>query len=384
LRRLFADALAGLAIAEGMIHNVRFLRPLLARPTPLHLLAMIARNVQNLDAYTPGEQPKVPGLVKLNTNENPYPPSPRVGEALASLDWKLLSLYPDPTCMAIRETVARIHGCTAEQVFVGNGSDEILALCTRAFVEDGGGIGFFEPSYSLYPVLADIRNAVRHPVPLADGFAWADPPVQGTDLFFMTRPNAPVGIAYGKATVASFCAAFPGVVVIDEAYGDFADDDCMDLALSAENRNTLVMRTLSKSYSLAGIRCGYVVGPVELIGALYKIKDSYNLDRVTQALALAALQDRDHMLANVARIRATRARIASALRERGWKVVDSQTNFLFASPPDGDAASCFAYLRGERILVRYFPGPRTGSHLRITLGDDAQMDALLDALDRRA
>ena len=127
---------------------------------------MIARNVQRLDAYTPGEQPKIPGLIKLNTNENPYPPSPRVGEALAALDWSLLRLYPDPGCQAIRDVVARLHGCTAEQVFVGNGSDEVLALCTRAFVEDGGTVGFFEPSYSLYPVLSDIRNAVRRPEPI--------------------------------------------------------------------------------------------------------------------------------------------------------------------------------------------------------------------------
>ena len=344
---------------------------------------MIARNVQRLDAYTPGEQPKIPGLIKLNTNENPYPPSPRVGEALAAFDWTLLRLYPDPGCQAIRDVVARLHGCSAEQVFVGNGSDEVLALCTRAFVEDGGTVGFFEPSYSLYPVLSDIRNAVRRPVPLGDGFAWAEPPATGIDLFLMTRPNAPVGLSYDKAAVAAFCRSFEGVVLIDEAYGDFADDNCMDLAVSPANANTLVMRTLSKSYSLAGIRCGYVVGPAALVAALYKIKDSYNLDRVTQALALAALQDQPHMRANVARIRATRERVAAALRARGWMVPDSQTNFLFASPPDGDAAGCFAYLRGERILVRYFPGPRTGSRLRITVGDDAQMDALLAALDRR-
>ncbi len=338
---------------------------------------MIARNVQQLTAYTPGEQPKVPGLIKLNTNENPYPPSPRVAEAIASFDASRMRLYPDPMATGVRERIARLNGCGIDQVFAGNGSDEVLALATRAFAEENTGVGYFDPSYSLYPVLANIRAASKRPVELGENFTWVTPPIDNSQLFFLTRPNAPTGAAYPKADVAAFCKAYDGVVLIDEAYADFSADNCMDLALAPDNRNVIVMRTLSKSFSLAGIRCGYAIGPAELIAALYKIKDSYNLDMLTQAVACAALDDVGYMRANAAKIIATRERLAATLRECGWKVCPSQANFLFASPPDGDAAKWFARLRENKILVRYFPGPRTGAFIRITIGTDEQIDALL-------
>lgn len=180
-----------------------------------------------------------------------------------------------------------------------------------------------------------------------------------------------------------FCANSQGVVLIDEAYGDFADDNCMDLAIAAENRNTLVMRTLSKSFSLAGIRFGYVVGPASLITALYKIKDSYNMDMLTQKIALTALNDLDYMRANVARIKASRAVVAQGLRDKGWSVCDSQTNFVFARPPDGDAARIFEELKQRKIYLRYFPGPETGEYLRITVGTEAQCEVLLNVLQGR-
>ncbi len=343
-------------------------------------MSRIANNVRALQAYTPGEQPQVPGLIKLNTNENPYAPSPRVAEALAAFPFERLRLYPDPLCRALRTRIAEMHGCAIDQVFAGNGSDEILALATRAFVEPTGSVGYFEPSYSLYPVLADIRDAARRPVDLGPDFAWQMPAGYQASLFLMTTPNAPTGVLYDPRVVAGFCAAFEGVVMIDEAYVDFAHDNCMALATAPDNRNTLVMRTLSKSYALAGLRFGYVAGPAELIAALYKIKDSYNVDGLCQALALAALNDRDHMLASVARIVRTRARLTAALRRQAWQVIDSDANFVFARPPDSDARGRFEQLRAERILVRYFPGPRTGAFLRITVGTDAEIDALLRVL----
>jgi histidinol-phosphate aminotransferase len=330
-----------------------------------------------MSGYVPGEQPKGGGIIKLNTNENPYPPSPRVGEALASFDYTRLRLYPDPLCAALRDRIAEIHSCPSECVFVGNGSDEVLALVTRAFVNDGGAVASFDPSYSLYPVLAEIRNVGWRRVPLADGFQWRDPVVDA-DVFFLTRPNAPTGIAYPKENVATFCGAFGGVVVIDEAYADFADDNCMDLATAPGNRNVIVSRTLSKSFSLAGIRAGYCVGPADLIDAMYKVKDSYNLDGVTQAIALAAVNDLDWMRGNAERIRATRGRVAAALLARGWSMTDSSANFLFARPPDGDARRVFDALRERRIFVRYFTS--TPDRIRITIGTDAQMDAMLEAL----
>jgi histidinol-phosphate aminotransferase len=340
----------------------------------------IAQNVAALQAYAPGEQPKDRDIIKLNTNENPYPPSPQVAAALAAFTAERLRLYPDPNATALRRRIAEIHGCRLEQVFAGNGSDEILALATRAFVENDGSIGYFVPSYSLYPVLAEIRDVRKSPVDLADSFTWQMPPDYRASLFLLTTPNAPTSMAYERADVTAFCRSFAGVVLLDEAYGDFAPDNFMDLALAPDNANTLVMRTFSKSFSLAGLRLGYVVGPVPLIEALYKIKDSYNLDMLTQVVGLAALNDLDHMRANTRRIQATRARLTEALRARGYEVLPSATNFLFARPPDGDAKKVFDRLRDRKIFVRYFPGPRTAPYLRITIGTDAEIDALLAAL----
>lgn len=340
----------------------------------------ICKNVQALEAYTPGEQPKDPGVIKLNTNENPYPPSPKVAEALKAFDYARLRLYPDPVFMALRQRLAEIHGCTVNQVFIGNGSDEILALCTRAFVENDGSVGYFVPSYSLYPVLDAIRGVGRRPVALNQDFTWRMPEGYDASLFFMTNPNAPTSMLFDQATVTAFCKGFGGVVLIDEAYGDFSDTTCMGLALAPGNANTLVMRTFSKSFSLAGMRFGFVIGPEDLIGALYKIKDSYNMDMLAQVVGLAALNDLPYMRENVRKIRATRSRLTDELRRRGWRVCDSQTNFVFARPPGGDARRVFDTLKAAKIYVRYFPGPETGEYLRITVGTDEQTDKLLAAL----
>ena len=339
---------------------------------------LIRACVRDLAGYEPGEQPRQPGLVKLNTNENPYPPSPLVAAALAGISAADLRLYPDPRHTRLREVIAGLHGVAPEQVFVGNGSDEILALCTRAFVEDGERIGFFEPSYSLYPVLAAIRNVATDPVELTDDFQWPTPgPGQGA-LFFLTNPNAPTGVLYPRATVATFCRSYAGVVVIDEAYADFARENCLELAL--REPNVLVVRSLSKSYSLAGLRLGYAVGPAPLVAALFKLKDSYNVDRVAQALAEAALADPGHMRGNVARIRATRERLTAALRALGFAVTPSEANFVWARPPRLSARALFEGLRRAGVLVRFFPGPRTGEHVRITVGTDAEVDRLLAAV----
>jgi histidinol-phosphate aminotransferase len=289
-----------------------------------------------------------------------------------------LRLYPDPVHIRLREIIAELHGVTTAQVFVGNGSDEILALCTRAFVEDDGSIGYFDPSYSLYPVLAAIRNVRGVPCDLTAAFEWPERDPAAAALFFLANPNAPTSMLFPKARVRSFCAGFPGVVLIDEAYVDFAREDCMDLARALPN--VLVMRTLSKSYSLAGIRLGYTVGPVALIEALFKIKDSYNVDRVTQVVACAAVSDQPYMRGNAERIRSTRGRLAAALRERGYEVCPSETNFLWVRPPGGEAERVFLVLKERKVLVRFFKGPRTGAYLRVTVGTDAEVDRLLAAL----
>ena len=339
---------------------------------------LIRKSVQGMAGYVPGEQVAGDGIIKLNTNENPYPPAPGVERALRELDVEALRRYPNPVSTVLRERIAEIHGCPESHVFVGNGSDEVLALCTRAFVENDGAIGYFDPSYSLYPVLADIRDAEKRPVPLGDDFAWSMPDDYVASLFFLTSPNAPTGLLYPRDTVLGFCSRFPGVVVIDEAYVDFAAENCMDLA--GEFGNVVVARSLSKSYSLAGLRVGYLVGPASLVEALVKLKDSYNLDAVSQAVSLAALQDIDYMRANVEKIKRTRARLSTALSGMGHTVYPSETNFVWIRPNGIAARSLFEQLRERRILIRYFEGERTGEYVRITVGTDAEIDKLLECI----
>jgi histidinol-phosphate aminotransferase len=341
---------------------------------------LIRKSVQELTAYTPGEQPQGAGLVKLNTNENPYPPSPAVARALRDFSAETLRLYPDPVCSALRERIADMTGVAPEQVFVGNGSDEVLRVALRAFTRSGGAVAAFDPTYSLYPVLAAAEEVGYRTVPLPDGFGWTEPPADlDANLFFLANPNAPTGVFYPVEAIRAFCTRFPGVVLVDEAYVDFSGGrDC--LALARELPNVLVCRTVSKSFSLAGLRIGYAIGPRPLVEALYKLKDSYNVDRLAQAIALAAMGDLPWMQDNVRRIVATRERVVAELVKRGFRVVPSAANFLFIEPPDGAAADLFVRLRKKNVLVRYFPGGRTGAFLRVSIGTDAQMDAFLTAI----
>ncbi len=341
----------------------------------------IRKSIRQIAGYVPGEQPHGESFIKLNTNENPYPPSPSVSRVMSKLDPSSLRLYPDPASHGLCDAIAGIHGCNPEQVLTGNGSDEILSLCIRAFVERGSGtVGYFDPSYSLYPVLCAIEEAETLPVALGPEFEWTMPDSYAASIFFMTYPNAPTGIQYRKSLVRDFCETFPGVVVIDEAYVDFAAEDAMELALAMDR--VIVTRTLSKSYSLAGIRLGYAVGPAPLINAMYKIKDIYNINRITQEIGLAALSDQDYMRDIVNRIKATRERTANIMREMEFMVYPSDTNFLWVKPPRISAATLFESLREEKILVRYFPGKRTGNFLRITIGSDDEMDAFANTVER--
>ncbi len=339
-------------------------------------------SVRALSPYVPGEQPKMADIVKLNTNENPYPPTPAIRSALDALRVEDLRLYPDPVADALRSRIAALHGhgCAIDNVLVANGSDEALRLVIDAFCEPDGSVGYVEPSYSLYPVLADIRGLAKRPLDLWPDLAWRVPADYSASVFLLTNPNAPTGHLFDKAAIRDFCETFPGVVVIDEAYADFAGVSCVDLALSLPN--VLVCRTLSKSYSLAGLRLGWLVGDASLIAALDAIRDSYNIDRIAQVVACAALDDPAWMQANVARIVATRGRLTDALRARGWIVADSSTNFLWARPPaDGsDAPTVFHALREQAVVVRHWNAPRLRDFLRITVGTDVQCDRLLAAL----
>ena len=347
----------------------------------------IARHIRKLEGYVPGEQPKSKRVVKLNTNENPYPPSPRCAKVLSSFDLDRLRRYPDPEFSALREEIASQCSTTPDRVFVGNGSDEILSLAARVFVEDDEAIGSLDPSYSLYKTLAAIRDVKWVGTPIHSSpkaLKPSSPSLSHVSLFLFTNPNAPTGELREQSFVAEFARKFKGVVLVDEAYADFARENCMKFATAPRNRNVIVMRTFSKSYSLAGLRVGYCVGPKDLVAALYKAKDSYNVDAVAQAVALAALKDRAYHARTVAKVVKTRKSFEKALLKRGWDVIPSEANFVFAKPPAGaKAKDVFAYLKGRDIFVRYFPGPLTGDRLRITIGTDGQMKTLLDALDDR-
>ncbi len=341
----------------------------------------IARHVRKLEAYVYGEQPKDKRVVKLNTNENAYPPSPKISKTLAAFDLDKLRRYCNAECADLRKALAELNCTTPDRIFVGNGSDEILSLAARAFVENDEQIGSFDPSYSLYKTLAAIRDVkwTGLDVKTAPLDSARLPPK--TSLFLLTNPNAPTGTFRTCEEVERFARKFKGVVIVDEAYADFSRGNCMSLATEENNRNVIVMRTFSKSFSLAGLRVGYCVGPKDLIAALFKIKDSYNVDAIAQAVALAAVKDIGWMRENVRKIVATRASFSAALEKRGWDVIPSEANFVFVRPPRGNAAELFAALREQKIFVRYFKGPLTGDRLRITIGTPAQMKKLLAALD---
>ena len=348
--------------------------------------------VRKLHPYVPGEQPKIKGLIKLNTNENPYPPSPKVIAATrAAVDGRL-RLYPNPTSQALRERLAKLHRCRPDNLIVTNGSDELLAMVVRAFTEPAEGaresratVQFFTPSYSLYPVLADIHGAAQNPVPLAADFDMPTIPALRrarqwdfrAALTLVTTPNAPSGRGYGLRQLEELCRAQNGIVVLDEAYVDFASEHALPLALN--HPHVIVARTFSKAYSLCFQRVGYGVGHPELIEALHKIRDSYNVNGLGQVAAAATLEDLPHYRQNFGKIIATREWLSARLAALGFRVFPSQTNFILVRPPRFAAQLWLQKLRDRRILVRWFSDPRVRDYLRITIGTRAEAKALVDA-----
>jgi histidinol-phosphate aminotransferase len=355
--------------------------------------AFIRPLVRDLHPYVPGEQPKIKGLIKLNTNENPYPPSPRVLWAIKKATDGRLRLYPNPTAQGLREKLANLHRCKPENIIVGNGSDELLAMAVRCFVQpvypwtrrSRTLVQFFEPSYSLYPVLANIHGAEPIPVPLRADFRL--PSItelkQGkrwdfrAALTFVTTPNAPSGRGYSTADLETLCRAQKGVIVLDEAYVDFANENAMSLAL--KHPNVLVARTFSKAYSLCFQRVGYFVGHSELIGALQKIRDSYNVNGLGQVASLATLDDLPYYRQNFRKIISTREWLTNALTSLGFEVLPSQTNFILVVPPRYPAEKWLQKLRGCKILVRWFRYPSVSKYLRVTIGTQKEAEALLKA-----
>ncbi len=335
-------------------------------------------HIEKLAGYVPGEQPRDAGITKLNTNENPYPPSPRVAEAIARVVSGLRS-YPDPVGTAFREAAARRHGVDPAMILAGNGSDDLLTILTRAFVGPGQVVAFPTPSYILYRTLAEIQDA--RPVEVPFDRAWKIDPAAfvraGAKLVFLANPNSPSGTALAPAEVGALARALSCPLVVDEAYGDFAEVDCIGLV--ADLPNVIVTRTLSKGYSLAGLRLGYLIARPEVVQGLIKVKDSYNCDTLSLAGAVAAIEDRAYLSETRSKILATRSRLSAALRGLGYHVPESHANFVWcaAGPP---ASVIYEALKARRILVRLMRYPGLDDGLRITVGTDEEIDRLLDAL----
>ena len=347
---------------------------------------------RNIEPYVAGEQPK-PGqnIIKLNTNENPYPASPNVRKVLDDVNILDLARYPETSSQIVREELAKVLGVTPEQVFCGNGSDEVLAFSFQAFFESGkeaAPLLIPDISYSFYPVYAELYNIPVKRIPLKEDFSidvGAFCEEKGGGVAF-ANPNAPTSLLMDLSDVEKILQANPDhVVLVDEAYAAFSGVTARTLL--PKYRNLLVTGTLSKSHSLAGLRLGFAVGDPELIEGLCRIRDSFNsypVDRIAQGIAATAIADDAWVMDNVSKICATRDRVAEELKKRGWIVPESKTNFLFASPKGAPAEAIYTKLREKGILVRYFNKPRISEYLRITIGTDEEMDALLKAVDEIA
>jgi len=348
-------------------------------------------DIDRIDGYTPGEQPQDSGWIKLNTNENPYPPSPAVRAAIVAAAEGRLNVYPDPLGTVFRKKAAALFGVEPDWVLPANGSDECLTLITRAFVDANDLITFPYPSYILYETLADLQGARHERLLLNPDWSWnfaeVSAQIARSKLIFVANPNSPSGNAWPRAEIERLIPP-SGVLVLDGAYADFADEpDRADVLRSPAGHRVILTRTFSKSYSMAGVRFGFAIAHPDIIRGLRKVKDSYNCNALSLAAATAAIDDQDWVRQNVARIRATRGRLCQSLRSCGFDVVESQANFLWATRKEGRHREIYEKLKQRKILVRYMRFPNAGKGaseeldgLRITVGTDTEVDGLIAAL----
>ncbi len=336
-------------------------------------------NVERTAAYTPGFQPKATEVVKLNTNENPYPPSPLVMKTLAQIKPEQLRRYPDPLGNAFREAAAELNGVKSENIMCCNGGDDLLSIAIRAFCDEGRPLAYPVPTYSLYPVLARLQNCRAIEIPfggkldLPAGLA-----TTGAALTIVCNPNAPTGSLVPVEELASLADRLAGVLLVDEAYVDFAEQNCASLVKDFDN--LIVLRSLSKGYSLAGLRFGYAIARKDLIDGLIKVKDSYNVDALAIALATAAIKDQAYFRRNVTKIKRQREVLSEQLRSLGFGVPDSHSNFVFAHAQNGWAARIHEQLAQRNIFVRYWNAPGIQDKLRISVGTKEQNAKLISAL----
>ena len=348
------------------------------------LTKLWSRGIAEMAPYVPGEQPQGGGWIKLNTNENPYPPSPQAVAAMTRAVQERLPLYPDPQSLELRQVLSRRFGVPVESTFVGNGSDEVLAMAFRAFFQREGDLLFPDVTYSFYPVYARFWGIPFRAIPLREDFSIAAEDYAGPAAgIIFPNPNAPTAAPLALAQVEALAAAHPDcVVLVDEAYVDFGAESAVPLL--EHYPNVLVCQTFSKSWALAGLRVGFALGHPTLISGLERVRDSFNsytLDRVAQAGAAAALQDQAWFQETCGRIVATRERFVAGLKRLGFDVLPSAANFVFAAHPTLSSRELLEALRARKILIRAFKGPRLERHARITIGTDNEMDAVLKALE---
>ncbi|MFV2069474.1 MAG: histidinol-phosphate transaminase [Pirellulales bacterium] len=338
--------------------------------------------IDAMEAYAPGEQPQGGKFIKLNTNENPYPCSHRVRLAIERACAGGLSRYPDPTASAFRHRAADLLGVSPDAILCGNGSDDLLTIVTRTFVGEGQRIRFPSPSYVLYRTLAEIQGARFDQIRFQpDWTLGADfvAPIDDLRLVYLANPNSPSGTALSPESVLRMARQLPCPLLVDEAYADFSASSCVELV--AEEPRIVVSRSLSKSYSLAGLRFGYMVAHPDLVRQLNKVKDSYNCDSLSIAGATAAIDDQVWLAETRAKIITTRGRLTAQLRRLGFDPVESQANFVWSPHPRREVHSLYQRLKAEGVLVRYMNYPDWGEGLRISVGTDSQVDACLALLE---
>lgn len=351
-------------------------------------------NIKAMNGYVSGEQPETRDIIKLNTNENPYPPAPEIQEIIANFQSDSLRRYPPPTADRFRDIAASLHRVKRNNLIATRGGDELLRLLITTFVDPGEPIGMTDPTYSLYPVLARIQDCPIVKIPLNADWSLPDDFAKqinesGCKLTFLVNPHAPSGRLLDSSRLGTIANELDGVLLIDEAYIDFVSDDYDSVPLILEHDNLVILRTLSKGYSLAGLRFGYGIGAESIIKPmLEKTRDSYNLDLLSQQIAEAAISNHEHAIANCRKIITERNRLHEALVSFGFEVEPSQTNFLLATLPDAlqaratnSAEELYLQLRSRRILVRYFPEKRLSNKLRITVGTGEQNDMLVRAIE---
>lgn len=338
-------------------------------------------NIDAMTGYIPGEQPK-PGtsIIKLNTNENPYPPSPAAMAVLKNIDSEWLRRYPTPYANDFRQAVSDVLNVPLDWILVGNGSDEVLSVLIRACTERGRKVVYPVPTYVLYKTLAEMQPADVVEVPYGQNYRLpiADLVAANGSVTFIASPNSPSAQTVPTEDLRQMASQLSGVLVVDEAYVDFAEESALPLVHEFEN--VIIVRTLSKGYSLAGLRLGFAIANPKLLSGLFKVKDSYNVDAIACLVGAAAMRDQAYKNECAAKVKASRTKLAIDLKQLGFRVGDSQTNFLLVQPPKNNAEQIYLGLKERGILVRYFKQPGLDDKLRITIGTDEQNQILVEAL----